>query len=45
MYDIVDPYVEVSIKGTPKDTAINKSQKTKVIDNNGFNPIWNEPKN
>lgn len=41
--DIVDPYVEVSIKGVPLDTKRNKPKKTKVIDDNGFNPIWNMP--
>ncbi|CAF0966243.1 unnamed protein product [Rotaria sordida] len=37
--DILDPYVNVSTHGIPCDHRI---QKTKVIHNNGFDPIWNE---
>jgi len=37
--DVIDPYVKVKIRGAPVDEG--KSQKTKVIKNNGFNPIWN----
>ena len=37
--DIPDPYVTVSIHGLPCDE---RTFKTKVIENNGFNPIWNE---
>ncbi|KAM7369873.1 hypothetical protein PAMP_011163 [Pampus punctatissimus] len=36
---IVDPLVKVEIHGVPADTT---SQKTHHIDNNGFNPMWNE---
>ncbi|KAM7390417.1 hypothetical protein PAMA_008537 [Pampus argenteus] len=36
---IVDPLVKVEIHGVPADTT---SQKTNHIDNNGFNPMWNE---
>uniref|UniRef100_A0A0K0DPF3 C2 domain-containing protein n=1 Tax=Angiostrongylus cantonensis TaxID=6313 RepID=A0A0K0DPF3_ANGCA len=37
--DIVDPYVSVQIFGAPSDEF---KWKTKVIKNNGFNPIWNQ---
>lgn len=37
--DIPDPYVTVSIHGLPCDQ---QTQKTRVIENNGFDPIWNE---
>ena len=37
--DIPDPYVSVSIHGVRSDS--NKFQ-TKVIRNNGFDPLWNE---
>ncbi len=37
--DILDPYVNISIHGLPCDQQISK---TKVIENNGLNPIWNE---
>jgi len=35
--DVIDPYVKVVINGIH---AEKKSFKTKVIKNNGFNPIW-----
>jgi hypothetical protein len=37
--DIPDPYVIISIHGISCDE---QSQKTKTIDNNGFDPEWNE---
>ncbi len=37
--DIPDPYVVISTHGI---TCDQQSQKTKVIDNNGFDPEWNE---
>jgi len=37
--EVIDPYVKVKIRGSPVDQG--KSVKTKVIKNNGFNPIWN----
>ncbi|KAA8580732.1 hypothetical protein FQN60_013690 [Etheostoma spectabile] len=36
---IVDPLVKVEIYGVPADTA---SKETNYINNNGFNPTWNE---
>lgn len=36
---IVDPLVRVEIYGVPADNA---SKETPHIDNNGFNPAWNE---
>lgn len=37
--DIPDPYVSVSIHGLPCDQ---QTYKTKVVADNGLNPIWNE---
>ncbi|KAL2081528.1 hypothetical protein ACEWY4_023381 [Coilia grayii] len=36
---IVDPLVRIEIYGVPQDQS---KQETKHIDNNGFNPIWDE---
>ncbi|XP_072234977.1 1-phosphatidylinositol 4,5-bisphosphate phosphodiesterase delta-1a isoform X1 [Leuresthes tenuis] len=36
---IVDPLVRVEIYGVPEDNA---SKETHYIENNGFNPMWNE---
>uniref|UniRef100_A0A665UW92 Phosphoinositide phospholipase C n=1 Tax=Echeneis naucrates TaxID=173247 RepID=A0A665UW92_ECHNA len=36
---IVDPLVRVEIHGVPTDNA---SKETHYIENNGFNPMWNE---
>ncbi|XP_028289760.1 1-phosphatidylinositol 4,5-bisphosphate phosphodiesterase delta-1a isoform X2 [Gouania willdenowi] len=36
---IVDPLVRVEVCGVPADNA---SKETHYIDNNGFNPTWNE---
>ncbi|XP_042209038.1 1-phosphatidylinositol 4,5-bisphosphate phosphodiesterase delta-4-like isoform X4 [Homarus americanus] len=37
--DIVDPYVQVKVRGHPLDK---QKQRSKVVKNNGFNPVWNE---
>jgi len=37
--EIIDPYVEIEILGEDEDTT---KKKTKVVDDNGFNPQWNE---
>jgi Ca2+-dependent lipid-binding protein len=37
--DIPDPYVVISTHGIVCD---NQTQKTKFVENNGLNPIWNE---
>ncbi|XP_066957865.1 1-phosphatidylinositol 4,5-bisphosphate phosphodiesterase delta-4-like isoform X5 [Macrobrachium rosenbergii] len=37
--DIVDPYVQLKVRGHPLDK---QKQRTKVVKNNGFNPVWNE---
>ncbi|CAF1565253.1 unnamed protein product [Rotaria magnacalcarata] len=37
--DITDAYVKISTHGLPCDE---QTHQTKVIDNNGFDPIWNE---
>ncbi|KAM6934380.1 1-phosphatidylinositol 4,5-bisphosphate phosphodiesterase delta-4 [Xenentodon cancila] len=36
---IVDPLVRVEIYGVPQDQA---KEETNYINNNGFNPVWNE---
>ncbi|KAM9766593.1 LOW QUALITY PROTEIN: 1-phosphatidylinositol 4,5-bisphosphate phosphodiesterase delta-4-like [Menidia menidia] len=36
---IVDPLVRVEIHGVPMDQA---KQETRYIENNGFNPVWND---
>jgi hypothetical protein len=35
--EVIDPYVKVAIHGVPADK---KSHKTKVVKNNGYNPVW-----
>jgi len=35
--EVIDPYVKISVNGLPADRA---HFKTKVIKNNGFNPVW-----
>lgn len=37
--EIVDPYVSIKVYGHPLDE---KKLKTRHINNNGFNPFWNE---
>jgi phosphatidylinositol phospholipase C delta len=37
--DIPDPYVQITAHGLPCD---DKVYKTRTIDNNGFDPYWNE---
>lgn len=39
---IVDPLVRVEVYGVPKDQA---KEETAHIQNNGFNPVWNETLN
>ncbi|XP_051894869.1 1-phosphatidylinositol 4,5-bisphosphate phosphodiesterase delta-3-like isoform X2 [Pristis pectinata] len=36
---IVDPLVRVEVHGVPEDNA---TKRTRHIENNGFNPMWNE---
>uniref|UniRef100_A0A667WK60 C2 domain-containing protein n=1 Tax=Myripristis murdjan TaxID=586833 RepID=A0A667WK60_9TELE len=36
---IIDPFVEVEIIGLPVDCA---KEQTRVVDDNGFNPMWEE---
>ncbi|XP_055513102.1 LOW QUALITY PROTEIN: 1-phosphatidylinositol 4,5-bisphosphate phosphodiesterase delta-3-like [Leucoraja erinacea] len=36
---IVDPLVRVEVHGVPEDNA---TKRTRYIENNGFNPVWNE---
>uniref|UniRef100_A0A7S2RWD9 Phosphoinositide phospholipase C n=1 Tax=Mucochytrium quahogii TaxID=96639 RepID=A0A7S2RWD9_9STRA len=37
--EVIDPYVTVQVHGCEADEAKNS---TKYIDDNGFNPVWNE---
>lgn len=37
--EVIDPYVVVNMCGVPADSI---EHRTKTIDNNGFNPIWDE---
>ena len=37
--EIIDPYVMVHIAGIPEDT---KEYRTATVNDNGFNPTWNE---
>ena len=40
--EIIDPYVQLWINGVPSDDTSSHIVETKVIDDNGFNPTWNE---
>ena len=40
--DIIDPFVEVSLRGLPIEEKNNSVCKTKMVPNNGFNPIFGE---
>ena len=37
--EVIDPYVVMSVHGVDKDNA---SMRTPTIDNNGFNPVWEQ---
>ncbi|XP_041061150.1 1-phosphatidylinositol 4,5-bisphosphate phosphodiesterase eta-1 [Carcharodon carcharias] len=37
--EIIDPFVEVEIIGLPIDCS---KEQTRVVDDNGFNPVWEE---
>jgi len=37
--EVIDPYVKIRMYGVPDDC---KRYKSKVIANNGFNPLWDE---
>ena len=37
---ILDPFVELSLHGIPTDTV--SAVKTKKVENNGFNPFWDQ---
>ncbi|KAL0482336.1 phosphatidylinositol phospholipase C, delta [Acrasis kona] len=37
--EVIDPFVKVQIYGPPQDQ---KEQKTQVVWDNGFNPVWKE---
>lgn len=37
--DIIDPYVTISVFGVPADRC---EQKTTIVNDNGFNPLWNQ---
>ena len=38
--EVIDPFVELQVHGISQDDT--KVMATKVVDNNGFNPIWKE---
>jgi Ca2+-dependent lipid-binding protein len=38
--EIIDPYVSLQIYGASADNA--GPFYTRVVDNNGFNPVWGE---
>lgn len=40
--DIIDPYVEVRIRGHPDDFSANPKVETSVVKDNGFNPSWRQ---
>eukprot|EP00754_Rhynchopus_humris_P041430 Rhum_TRINITY_DN25005_c0_g1::Rhum_TRINITY_DN25005_c0_g1_i1::g.180921::m.180921/K05857/PLCD; phosphatidylinositol phospholipase C, delta len=40
--EIIDPFVMVMVTGAPEDDTQKKPVRTKMIDDNGFNPVWNE---
>ena len=40
--EVIDPYVVLKIKGVKGDDTSNEPRTTRVVDNNGFNPQWNE---
>ena len=37
--EVIDPYVSIALHGLPEDEA---ELRTKTINDNGFNPSWNE---
>nr|XP_035945482.1 1-phosphatidylinositol 4,5-bisphosphate phosphodiesterase eta-2 isoform X4 [Halichoerus grypus] len=37
--EIIDPFVEVEVIGLPVDCS---KEQTRVVDDNGFNPVWEE---
>ncbi|KAJ8332221.1 hypothetical protein SKAU_G00428290 [Synaphobranchus kaupii] len=37
--EIIDPFVEVEVIGLPVDCC---KEQTRVVDDNGFNPVWEE---
>ncbi|XP_069933197.1 1-phosphatidylinositol 4,5-bisphosphate phosphodiesterase eta-2 isoform X2 [Oryctolagus cuniculus] len=37
--EIIDPFVEVEVIGLPVDCS---KEQTRVVDDNGFNPLWEE---
>jgi hypothetical protein len=40
--DIVDPYVELTLRGDARDESANPPARTMFVSDNGFNPCWNE---
>lgn len=39
---VINPFVELSIRGPSVDVSANPKQCTSVVHDNGFNPEWNE---
>jgi len=41
--EVIDPYVKVRIRGHPNEAMhANNKRKTEPVQNNGFNPVWNQ---
>lgn len=40
--EVIDPFVQLFISGIEGDDTSSTPVETKVIENNGFNPTWNE---
>ena len=40
--EIIDPFVRIMIAGGPNDDTHSKPFRTKMVDDNGFNPVWKE---
>lgn len=40
--EIIDPYVQVFVSGLGTDDTSATPSETHVVDDNGFNPVWNE---
>ena len=36
----MDPFIEIQIHGIEKDNT--EVRRTKVVEDNGYNPVWNE---
>ena len=39
---VIDPYVVLQVGGTPYDMENNPPLQTNIVEDNGFNPVWNQ---